>query len=466
MDRTLGSQNIFLKLFVLGVVAVGMILGSLFWLTGRIDQLERETTQDLVALMVTESVDQVHATTNDYAHWDLAYDIVQASDRDAIYEHLGTGATESDLFDQLLILSPDREIAHLFDGTGSIFSPSQFDLEGLAPFLAALFLHAPSDYVSVSGIGQVNGAYGAIAASWITPDRRVRGGADQLSIMVGIVLFDDDKLQAIQQLTQGTGYAIQGSSLAGELPSVSLPGPDGAAVAQLVWTPHDLGTALRTEVMPAIVLVCLGIFAICLSAARYFHKQSLMLERAHRIASTDQLTGLLNRSGLDDVLGTAAVKSEVKAGNVAIVFLDLNDFKKLNDERGHKDGDRALVVTGQRLQASIRASDHVVRLGGDEFICLIVDDDPCTAADHVSQRISQICNVPISFADHQTVLRPSGIERRDRLGNFAQSGRCGHVPGKTNKSRWSSVFLRSGGREPFRQGSGQHCGSLVVFTPR
>lgn len=407
MERTVGHQHIFLKLFVLGVVAVGMILGSLFWLTGRIDRLERETTQDLVALMVTESVDQVHASVDDYAHWDLAYDIVQAGDRDAIYEHLGTGATESDLFDQLLILSPERAIDHVFDGTGSVLPLSQFDLGGLAPFLAALSQHAPSDYVSVSGIGQVNGVYGAIAASWITADRQVRGGADRSSILVGIVQFDDDKLQAIAQLTQGTGYAIQVSPMVGELPSVALSGPNGEAVAQLIWTPHDLGTMLRTEVLPGILLVCLGIFAICLSAARYFHKQSKMLERAHTIASTDQLTGLMNRSGLDDVLSMPAVKTRVKAGHVAIVFLDLNDFKKLNDERGHKDGDRALVVTGQRLQASIRACDHVVRLGGDEFICLIMDENPRAAADLVAQRISQTCNDPIDFADHQTVLRPS-----------------------------------------------------------
>lgn len=406
MDMTPGSQRIFVKLFVLGIVAVGMILGSLFWLTARIDQLERETTQNLVGLMVRETVDHVQASTSDYAHWDLAHEIVEADDGEAIHDHLGSGALESDLFDQLLVLSPDRQIAHLFDGTGDGLSPSLFDVDGLAPFLNALGRTAPSDFVSVSGIGLVNGVYAAIAASWITPDDLSSGGAQDLPILVGLVRFDEAKLQAIEQLTHATGYAIQASAQ-GPLPSVTLPGPDGGGVADLVWTPQDLGTDLRTEVMPGILLVCLGIFAICLSAARYFYKQGKMLEQAHRTASTDQLTGLLNRSGLNDVLGTPKVKAKVEAGHVAIVFLDLNDFKKLNDERGHKDGDRALVVTGQRLQAAIRADDYVIRLGGDEFICLIVDDNPGAAAEGVSQRIARICNDPISFADHATVLRPS-----------------------------------------------------------
>lgn len=407
MERTVKTQFIFGKLFVLGVVAVGMILGSVFWLTARIDQVERDNAEDLVRLLVTETVSHVDVSTTDYAYWDLAYEIVTANDTDAIYEHLGSGATQSDLFDQLLILSHDGQILHLFSGAGNVRPADQFDLGGIAPFLDRLSLFGPSDYVSISGIGEMNGTYAAVAASWITPDYVEELNGIQPPILIGLTLFDEDKLATIGSLTQGTGYAIRDGSTSVQRPSVELPGPDGTAVAQLAWSPQNLGTILRNEIMPGILLVCLGIFSICVSAARYFHNQSLSLERARTIATTDQLTGLLNRSGLDEVLRSPSVKSQVEAGNVAIIYLDLNDFKKLNDEHGHEAGDTALQVTSQRLQSSVRATDFVVRLGGDEFICMILDDNPKEAAKFVSDRLLTSCNLPIELADHEQVLRPS-----------------------------------------------------------
>jgi diguanylate cyclase (GGDEF)-like protein len=407
MTRALATQPIFIKLTVLGVVAVGMILWSLFWLTGRINEIEREATRDLVELMVTETVDRVQASTNDYAFWTLAYEVVKAGDIAAIYEHLGSGAIESQLFDQLVILSSDHEVLHLFDATDHMASPAQFDVLGLQPFLDELAMHDPSDYVSIAGVGEANGVHGAITAAWITPDGVDPAVAANLPILVGIVQFSVEKFQAIERMTQGSGYAIRDTGEQVNPPSLPLPGPDGRPVAQLVWTPYDLGTMLRTDVLPFILLVCAGIFAICLSAARYFHEQAKMLERAHHVATTDQLTGLLNRSGLDGVLAKSGIRSAISAGHVAAVYLDLNDFKLLNDTHGHKDGDRALKVTAQRLQSAVRASDFVVRLGGDEFVCLVVDEDAKAAAVVVAERIREVCNHPIRFADHETLLRPS-----------------------------------------------------------
>lgn len=407
MTKAHATQPIFIKLTVLGVVAVGMILWSLFWLTGRINEIEREATRDLVELMVTETVDQVQASTNDYAFWSLAAEVVEAGDAAAIYEHMGSGAIESELFDQLVILSHDQAVLHLFDATEQIASRSQFDVAGLAPFLSELANHDPSSYVSIAGVGAVNGVHGAITTAWITPDYVDPAIAENLPILVGIVQFNDDELRAIERMTQGSGYAIRPTAEPVDPPSLSLPGPSGAPVAQLVWTPHELGTMLRTDVLPFILLVCAGIFAICLSAARYFHEQAKMLERAHHVATTDQLTGLLNRSGLDGVLAKSGIRSAIAAGHVAVLYLDLNDFKALNDTHGHKDGDRALKVTAQRLQGAVRSSDHVVRIGGDEFVCLVVDENAQAAANLVAERIRETCNRPIRFANHEALLQPS-----------------------------------------------------------
>lgn len=407
MKRLIKHNVIFGKLFVLGIVAVGMILGSVFWLTDRINQIERGHTADIVELLVMETIDQVALGTADYAHWDFAYQLVAGNDPEAIHANLGSGATESELFDQLIILSPSLEVQYLFDGTEQPITADQFDPVELAPFLDTLRAGEPASYQTSYGVGRVGGTFAAIAVAWITPDNASDFSAGELPILVGTTLIDDDKLDAIASLTQGADYAIHQPLNSQLHPAVALSGPDGEDFAQLAWTPSDFGTALRTEVLPGIILVCLGIFGICCSAAFYFHKQSRLLDQAHKFASTDQLTGLLNRSGLNDVLSTTTIKPKINMGHVAIIFLDLNDFKKLNDEYGHKDGDRALKVTAQRLQASVRPSDYVVRLGGDEFICLVFDEDPHSAADYVAARVASACSKPIDFANHATILRPS-----------------------------------------------------------
>ncbi|EDQ31716.2 diguanylate cyclase (GGDEF) domain protein [Hoeflea phototrophica DFL-43] len=400
-------KHIFGYLFLLGIVAVGMILGSVFWLTGRIDQLEKESSESIVELLVTEKVAHVKASTSDYSYWDLAYELVKAEDAAGLYDNIGAGATESDLFDHIIVLSADGQVLHVYDGTGAMTSAEQFDVESVQPFLSRLRETRPKDYVTVSGIGQIKGIYGAIAASWITPDYLARVDAASLPIMLGVKLFGDEALHTIAKMTQGTGYAITPADNPPNEPSVDLVGPDGTPVAQLVWTHKHVGTMLRMEIMPGILLVCFGIFAICVFAARYFHQQSKALARAMTVASTDKLTGLLNRSGLDEVLRKPDAKARIDAGEVAVLYLDLNDFKKLNDEHGHREGDHALKATAERLKASVRPHDYVVRLGGDEFICVVFDQNPAAAAKSVSDRVLISCNAPIAFVGFECILAPA-----------------------------------------------------------
>lgn len=407
MAASARPRLIFGKLFLLGVLAVGMILGSVFWFTSRIDQLERQGAENIVQLLVTEKVAHIQASTADYAHWTLAYELVAANDEAGLRANIALTETDHDLFDHIIILDADSRVLHVYGSSGAIDPAGQFDPLSVQPFLSKLRDTNPADYVTVSGIGQINGLYAAIGATRITPDYFARIDGARLPIMVTLRLFTDDVLQTLADMTHGAGFAIVPLDGEPREPAVDLSGPDGAPVARLVWSQDRLGTALREDVMPLIVLACLGIFGFCLSAARYFHQQSKALERAMVVASTDKLTGLLNRSGLDEVLRKADARSYLDAGHLSVLYLDLNDFKKLNDEHGHEDGDHALKTTAKRLRESVRPRDHVVRLGGDEFICVVFDQSPGAAARSVSDRILIACNQPIVFAGHETILTPS-----------------------------------------------------------
>lgn len=91
-------------------------------------------------------------------------------------------------------------------------------------------------------------------------------------------------------------------------------------------------------------------------------------ERIHRMALVDELTGLHNRSFLSDALARVVAASARRLEAVAILFLDLDGFKGVNDEMGHAAGDSVLREVAARLRSCVRAEDVLVRMGGDEFL--------------------------------------------------------------------------------------------------
>ncbi|HBI68929.1 MAG TPA: diguanylate cyclase, partial [Massilia sp.] len=96
------------------------------------------------------------------------------------------------------------------------------------------------------------------------------------------------------------------------------------------------------------------------------------------------LTGLPNRRLLMDRLGTVVARSQAEHTVSALLYLDIDKFKNVNDERGHATGDLLLEHAAARLQQAVCGSGLVARIGGDEFVVLLDSRDPCpdTAARH------------------------------------------------------------------------------------
>src|SRR4051794_1142571 len=94
-----------------------------------------------------------------------------------------------------------------------------------------------------------------------------------------------------------------------------------------------------------------------------------------RLAYTDPLTGLRNRLALDRDLDVALARAARRGDTIAVLYVDLDGFKSVNDRMGHQAGDAVLREVGARLRASVRAHDIVARVGGDEFVLAITDLD-------------------------------------------------------------------------------------------
>ena len=118
--------------------------------------------------------------------------------------------------------------------------------------------------------------------------------------------------------------------------------------------------------------------------------------RLQRLAFEDALTGLANRALLHDRIEQAIATARRNAGTFAVLLIDLDRFKPINDIHGHATGDLVLRETARRLQAATRAVDTVARLGGDEFVVLLGGDGGRDEARLVVERIIQAVTAPLA----------------------------------------------------------------------
>jgi diguanylate cyclase (GGDEF)-like protein/PAS domain S-box-containing protein len=130
----------------------------------------------------------------------------------------------------------------------------------------------------------------------------------------------------------------------------------------------------------------------------------------------DALTGLGNRTMFDDRVGKALQRADRAATHTAVLFLDLDDFKNVNDSLGHASGDALLVGVAERIGATLRDSDSVARLGGDEFALLVEGIPDVTEAEAVAARVLAALDAPIPVGSRNISARASiGIACTDAL---------------------------------------------------
>ncbi len=144
----------------------------------------------------------------------------------------------------------------------------------------------------------------------------------------------------------------------------------------------------------ALLLVWMLLFRVVRRASRRLRIQA---QENERLALQDPLTGLPNRRLLAERLERSATLSARTGGNVALLLLDVDRFKEVNDTLGHDRGDRLLQQVAQRLSAAVRDMDTVARLGGDEFAILLPSVASVADAEHLADRVLKTFSEPFEL---------------------------------------------------------------------
>lgn len=207
--------------------------------------------------------------------------------------------------------------------------------------------------------------------------------------------------------TRATGYTLE--EVRGKTPSLIKSGMHGKTFYHKMW--HTLlagrewkgeivnrrknGETYHEDMAIAPVLDAMGNIDRFVAVKRDVTERKRLEQRLAHMAHYDELTGLPNRALFFDRLDHTLVQAKRKGNLFAILFIDLDGFKNVNDRLGHEAGDNLLREVAQRLTQCIRESDTVARMGGDEFTIILSSIAQATDAGQVAEKVIESLAAPI-----------------------------------------------------------------------
>ena len=212
-----------------------------------------------------------------------------------------------------------------------------------------------------------------------------------------ILGYTEEELQALtwQEITHPDDLAASSAYacriVEGEFPKYHLEKRFLHADGHTVWASLSVSLVRDTEGKPLYFV----------SQFQDVTERKALEEQLHHQAFHDPLTGLPNRALFMDRLEHALTRANRRGTKVAVLFMDLDNFKVINDSLGHKAGDQLLIAVAERLKACLRPEDTAARLGGDEFTILVEDVTGVGEGVQIAERIADILQPPFALGEQE-----------------------------------------------------------------
>jgi len=332
--------------------------------------------------------------------WDEAVERVRAHDQAWMRSNLGEWMGSYFGHNRVLVLDPENVPIHaMTDGATVAPDLAYHNLrEVVAPLVVELrqaigvVASGPDDPteenidVGVADFVLLGGYPAIISVKPIIPDTdevEQQRGTEYLHVAIRFLddtfvgqIAADYQLSDLRVLEPGTVLAE---------PSVPVVSRSGKTVAHLAWTPYRPGLSMVEKLAPIFAIAAIPIALLVIWLARSLWQST---ERLRFLAFHDPLTGLPNRALFNIRLRAALDDAKSSGGAVAVMMIDLDRFKNINDTLGHPAGDALIRQMGERLRQVIGAAGFLARLGGDEFAVVLhhsVEDEsePVSVADRI-----------------------------------------------------------------------------------
>lgn len=400
------SISVLVPVIIAVLVTVGTAAWFILWSTTRGDDRALERQTRLVSHILAKEQEYLANELGDVSPWDDAVDALDDEiDTEWVDDNLGADFYNSYGHNRIYVLDPEMQAVYAMRDGGQA-SPSSFERDSavLVP-MAREFLSAEmqsaidafeNGFGHVPTLTDLAMIEGKAAMVGMTP---ILGESSDVVVPPGkafthvAIRFLDESLATElmdEYLIEGARFGSDDSTRPGEV-ALPLTNKAGEIVAWFKWQPERPGAQILAETAPAMLggLVVGGLIILLLM--RRLARSSAELEQAradaqHR-ALHDPLTGLCNRAGFQERLAQAIAGLGRGRGPIAVLALDLDKFKQVNDTLGHESGDALLQQVAQRLRAVSRETDTIARLGGDEFAIIQPDIASVKDCEALSERI-------------------------------------------------------------------------------
>ncbi len=242
-------------------------------------------------------------------------------------------------------------------------------------------------------------------------DERFRALFEHVPVGLALCELDgrfSDVNATFADLLAGTAVDPAGGSLTDLVdPGCLAAAGEGTSTVARCELPLPTGPAGPRWVQVTAVRVVLGERALLLVHLEDTTSRRLERQRLVRLALHDGLTGLANRTLLEDRLEAALARAGQANLAVGLLYLDLDGFKKVNDSLGHDTGDALLVAVAAKLSAVLRSGDTAGRVGGDEFLVIAYDMVDESGLREVSRRVRSALARPLRVGDREVTVRAS-----------------------------------------------------------
>lgn len=245
--------------------------------------------------------------------------------------------------------------------------------------------------------------FGIIAADLRAPQQAAsqQDGSEAAAFVVGYRKVDQAQLDELGRRYRVPRLEIVTARPENPLGRRDIPSPDGSVNAWLSWTPEQPGDAMIHQfawALGAVILLFVALFAYVFHRLRSAAQQIAAREsQIHRLAGQDELSGLPNRRTFDLRLDQELAQLGRTKSKLAVLMLDLDRFKAVNDTYGHNAGDELIRQVANRLTTILRLGDTVARLGGDEFGIIQTHMGAPNASAALGQRILDALTAPFEI---------------------------------------------------------------------
>ena len=417
MPGRLSLLRAFVPLGLTALLASALFVGSFVYGTRHIDGVEAQREEALVAGDVAPRLVELQATLNPFVIWDEAVQHL-GPPFDAVWaqKNIGRSLTSNLGFSRVVVLDASNRAVFADAAAGPIPLGDVAELVQLSQPLVGQIRQAAADPVVSAKLHSIQASRVALAdgrpvvliASLVRPEFAAGRPAAAAPIVLTQAPVEGDLSRALADRFQldNARVVVDAASDPHRAQITLAHAPDGRDI-RLVWTPQKPGAELLQRSFPYLILAALALLgaaiALILHARRVARSLLDSRERAAHLAFHDPLTGLANRALLGERLESARRTTGRDGAGYAVLCLDLDRFKEVNDIYGHATGDELICEVATRLKKECRAGDTIARLGGDEFAIVMTGTTPAGAASLAARIVAQLAG-PVELMSGRAIL--------------------------------------------------------------